>query len=103
MEFAHYTHPLRAVVRCKAKQQLLHLQIENRETPEPLDEDLLKEITATFFQSQECQNLYQACHSEQAAVVIEDRIATELATIYRRLKRQEQDPMIQHLNSLLSE
>lgn len=90
---------MRAVIRAKAKQQLI------TQAQEPLfiaiDECLFRELAATLFQAGHCQAIYQPCATKADATTVEDEVALELATIYQNITQQQQDPLVQSLNALL--
>jgi hypothetical protein len=96
-EIARYVPPMKAVIRCKAKQQLLTDSAVGAMVA-PLDEELFKEVAATFFRSNQYQELLQQHHSKS---ILETELAAELVDAYRRIKLQQQHPMIQRLNALL--
>lgn len=100
MELANPLYPMRAVIRCKAKQQLL-LALSEAGDAAALDESLLNDIAATFFQSEQGQAIYTPFHSREAVNVTEDEIATEIVTIYQQIMAHRQSPVVQHLNALL--
>lgn len=104
MESAKYI-PIRAIVRCKAKQKLMQMQsdLDIVEVLATLDEALFQEIATTLLQSEPYQLLYRNCRSKQEAAAIEDRLATELATTYRTIVLQQHNPLVQRLNELLRE
>jgi hypothetical protein len=98
MDIAHPSQPLRAVIRCKAKQQLIS---DPDNSWMPLNESLLQELAMTLFQSKRYHAKAQSCRSKPAAAAVEDEVAAELAASYKRIQQQQQDPLIQQLNSLL--
>lgn len=100
MELANPIYPMRAAIRCKAKQQLL-CDPETSDLMISLNEALFQEIATTLFQSEPCQAVYQPCASRQEATNIEDWVATELAITYKRIAQKQQDPLVQRLNALL--
>ncbi|HEY9696832.1 MAG TPA: hypothetical protein V6D10_06195 [Trichocoleus sp.] len=55
----------------------------------------------TLFQSKRYHAKAQSCRSKLAAAAVEDEVAAELAASYKRIQQQQQDPLIQQLNSLL--
>jgi hypothetical protein len=99
MELASY-FPKRIFVRYRAKAQLQADAVASQ-TFRCLDEALIKEITATLFQSVYYQSLYNQCRSKREAAVITDQMIDDLVKTYKRIQQQQQDPMIQQLNSLL--
>ncbi len=102
MESAGYL-PMRAVVRCKAKQRLLQMQdeLETDERFDTIDEHLFKEIASTLFQSDRYQSLYHAYRSKREALAVEDQLAAELVEIYQTIALQQQNTLVQRLNALL--
>lgn len=101
MELAQPIQPLRAVIRCKAK-QLLIADPELWETISCFDEALFQELAITLFRAESYQELACSCRSKQAATAIEDRIAIALAVTYKRIKQQQRNPLVQQLNHLLA-
>jgi len=99
MELASY-FPKRIYVRYRAKTQL-QADTVNTETFVCLDEELISDITATLFQSELYRSLYSQCRSKREAANITDRLIDELVSSYRQIKQQQQNPLIQQLNSLL--
>lgn len=99
MDIAHPSQPLRAVIRCKAKQLLISDPDSNLWMP--LDEPLLQELAMTTFQSNRYQAKAQSCRSKVVAAEIEDETAAELAAAYKHIRVQQLDPVVQQLNSLL--
>ncbi|MBF2027008.1 MAG: hypothetical protein IGS48_09615 [Oscillatoriales cyanobacterium C42_A2020_001] len=100
MELANPVYPLRAVIRCKAKQQLM-TNLDGTGLNERLDEELFCEIAQTLFQSEECDPIYVPYATREAASAVEDGVALELAVIYQRIVQQRQCPVVQSLNALL--
>jgi len=90
---------MRAVIRCKAKQQLMRQMDET--SLATIDEALFKEIAATLFRSGHCQAIYQPHTTKAAAMAVEDEIAQELATTYQSIVQQRQSLVVQSLNALL--
>lgn len=102
MDSASYI-PMRAVVRCKAKQKLLQMQ-SDLDSPGPfeaLDEALFQELAATLFQSEQYQTLYRICQSKREASAVEDQLAAELAKTYWTIAQQQQNALVRQLNALL--
>ena len=99
MELASY-FPKRVFVRYRAKVQL-QTDVASVAIPECIDEELIKEISATLFQSELYRSLYSQCRSKREAAMITDQMVDELVKTYRRIKQQQQNPLIQQLNSLL--
>jgi hypothetical protein len=100
MELVNY-RPKRAVIRCKAKMQLLEAEDGYFEWDELRGDGLLEELAATLFRSNRYQMLYQQCRSKLEAYEVGDRLAQELAESYRWIMRRRQDSMVQDLNALL--
>jgi hypothetical protein len=100
MELMTY-HPKRAVIRCKAKMQLLEADDDHFEWNEPIADALLEELAATLFQSNRYQTLYQQCGSKLEANKVGDRLAKELAGSYRHIMQRRNDPVVQGFNALL--
>ena len=102
MELVNHRRPHRAIVRCKAKMQLLKMADDCLDWNEPGIDTLLEELAATLFQSDRYWLLYKQCHSTQEAQEAEDRLANELATAtYRMISKLRQDPVVQSFNALL--
>lgn len=99
MELAQPIYPMRAVIRCKAKQHLCSASSDILLMP--INEALLKELATTLFRASQTNDLSQPCYSTEDASEIEDRLATELAANYRRIIYQQQNPLVQQLNALL--
>ncbi|MBD2461320.1 hypothetical protein H6G89_09700 [Oscillatoria sp. FACHB-1407] len=93
-------YPMRALVRHKAKAKLIE-GIEFQDDCPLVDEDLLRDLATTLFQSKQAQDLYTQCHSRHEADEIENRFATELVETYKQIKQQEANPLVQLLNGLL--
>ncbi|MBD2019860.1 hypothetical protein H6F43_06615 [Leptolyngbya sp. FACHB-36] len=94
--------PMRAVVRCKAKQKLLQIQ-SDLDSPGPfeaLDEALFQELAATLFQSEK-YHLHRDCQSKREASAVEDQLAVELANTYSTIVQQQQNALVRQLNALL--
>jgi hypothetical protein len=99
MESAQYI-PMRAAIRSRAKQQML----ANPETCElcaSLDEALMRELTVTLFNSEKYKALYRQSRSSEETAEIAEQMSAELATNYRQIIQQKQNPTIQQLNTLL--
>lgn len=99
MELAGKSYPMRAVVRHKAKQQL---QSEFECDRKPLDRTLLLELAATLFKADKNQGFERGCRSRQEAIDIENKMAAELVEAYKQIKKNQEDKLVQNLNSLLS-
>jgi len=93
--------PMRAVVRCKAKQKML-AESDVTSFCMSIDESLLKELTNTLFCSDNYLNQYQHCRSQAEADAIADQMATELSLTYQQIKQQQNDSVIQKLNTLFN-
>lgn len=101
MDLANSVYPMRAVIRCKVKIQLLQLAYAQGVVPEPVNESLLKDIAATWFRSDSYEALVQPCRSKREAAAVEDQIAREIAATYQTIVQQQESALIQRLNSLL--
>ena len=66
-----------------------------------IDNDLLKEIATTLFNSDQYPELYRPCKDIIEATAIEDAIALEIVLTYQRIKQNEQLVNVQALNKLL--
>lgn len=95
MELTSY-YPKRVFVRYRAKAQL-----QADAAFACLDEALIKDVAATLFQSELYRSLYNQCRSQRDAAAITDRMIDDLVKTYRQIKEQQQNPIIQQLNSLL--
>lgn len=82
--------------------QLLQAAHAQQVVPAPVDESLLKEISATWFRSEAYADLVRPCRSKREAAAIEDRVATEITAIYRTIVEQQENALVQRLNRLLS-
>lgn len=101
MELANPLYPMRAVVRCKAQQQLLMVISEAGDAIAGLDEILLNDIATTIFQSEQGQALYTPYRTRDAVNAAEDDLAAEIAMTYQQIMVQRQNPVVQDLNALL--
>ena len=101
MELVNRYRPHRAVVRCKAKMQLLETIDKNFDWDKPFDDVLLKELATSLFQSSRYQVFFEKCHAKQEAKDVEDRLAGEIAATYRTILQRHHDPIVQNLNALL--
>jgi hypothetical protein len=101
MDLANSVYPMRSVIRCKVKIQLLQAAYAQGVVPEPINESLLKEIAATWFRSDSYDALVRPCRSKQEAAAIADQIAGEIAATYRTIVEQQENALVQRLNSLL--
>ncbi|NJO39315.1 MAG: hypothetical protein HC769_00090 [Cyanobacteria bacterium CRU_2_1] len=99
MESAHYI-PMRALIRYKAKVSLRN-DVESGEISACLDDGLIKEIAVTLFHSEFYQTRYSQCRSKREARGIDEQMAAEVAKTYKRITQQQEDPIVQQLNSLL--
>lgn len=91
---------MRAVIRCKAKQHLLK-ETDWLDAPVCMDDVLIKDLTTVLFQSREYQALYAHCRTRAEADQIDDQMAEAIATRYRQIRSNQQNPLIQSLNQLL--
>ncbi len=101
MDLANSVSPMRSVIRCKVKIQLLQASYAQGVVPEPVNDSLLKEIAATWFRSDSYEALVLPCRSKREAAEIEDKVAGEIAAIYRTIVEQQENALVQRLNSLL--
>lgn len=76
-------------------------KIEPSTTAEDIDEELFKAIVDTTFTSSRHPELFQPCGTVEAATEVEARLITEIISAYRRIKAQQENPIIQRLNNLL--
>ncbi len=100
MELANPIYPIRAVIRCKAKQQLM-TNIDGTSLAERFDEVLFSEIANTIFHSPDNDALYEPYATRAAASAVEDEFALDLAATYQRIIQQRKSPLVQNLNALL--
>lgn len=98
MELANPTYPMRSVIRCQAKQQILTTGDSSMAT---LDETLFQELAGTLFNSAYFQSLYRAYPSTQDRCKVEAQLAVELTAIYHHVTQKQQQPLVQQLNALL--
>lgn len=99
------SYPIKLFIRHKAKQALTaEMEITARaqyELPEGFDDALFQEITRTLFRSNAAEELDRRCRDRREAAAIEDRFATEIASIYRTIKQRSRADVVQQLNQLL--
>lgn len=96
----NYKRPHRAIVRSKAKLQLLqsaHTDFQWSET----DDALLNDLATTLFQSNHYQRLYSQCQSKPDIYKTNRQLITELVDAHRQISERKQDGTIQRLNALL--
>jgi hypothetical protein len=93
-------YPIRAFIRHKAKMQIIGNSLTQNFCPD-FDEELLKDLSKTLLQSNKVKELYRPYRSRDEANMAEDEIATELAAVYKHVKQQQDDPLVQSLNALL--
>ena len=101
MELVNSHHPRRAILRCKAKMQLLQAADDNCFDWSAANHALLNSLAATLFESTHYQALYQGCQSKQQASLIDQQLVAELVSTYQQLIERQQDPVVQSLNALL--
>lgn len=101
MELVDSHRPHRAVIRCKAKMQLMETADDCFRWNDPFDDTLLKDLAAGLFQSQQYRVFFEQQHSKSEVKEVEDRLAEELASTYRNILKRHQDPVVQSLNALL--
>lgn len=121
-------YPIRSFIRFQAKQHLLSDALangdrlantlrDNEPVPErvsaekvpfmgpldtaAIDNELLKDIAATLFNSERHPELYRPCQDIIEATAIEDAIALDIARSYRRIKQNQRRKDVQVLNRLL--
>lgn len=100
MELVNPIYPMRAIIRCKAKQRLM-TNLDGSGAAAPFDEALFRELAVTLFGASQWDCLYEPCQTQADAAAIEDLASLELAASYRRIVQQQQHPLIQQLNALL--
>jgi len=100
MEFINYRRPHRAVLRCKAKMQLLQTFDDRSDWLEP-DDTLLKQLATALFHSPYYQTLYQRCESPQAVSQADAVLIAELVHTYHQIAERKLSPVVQRLNALL--
>lgn len=99
MEIAGKVYPKRVLIKYKAKEKLRLM--DGTEVDQLLDEELFKEIAATFFRSpQNCKFAYPCCSKAEANEVA-NTIAAKLAETYRQIKSRQQNQTVRFLNGLL--
>jgi vacuolar-type H+-ATPase subunit C/Vma6 len=101
VELANSFYSLRSVLRCRVKQRLL-IDPDYAEAIESIDDDLLKELAATLFQTERYHRLIEGCDSAQELANLENTVVAELVATYLTVWQQRSQPIIQQLNSLLS-
>ncbi len=75
----------------------MHLQSE---AEMPMDEELLDDVAETVFRSDRYPALYQL-HQPGVKQAIESQVAAEIVISYKRIRLQQQRPIVQQLNALL--
>lgn len=94
--------PMKAVVCCRVKQALLKdFEPDLQSWPAPFDDQLIKELTTTLYQSDDYRNRYATCTSKAAAAAIAADMVTDIAATYREIEARKQDEQIQQLNDLI--
>lgn len=101
MELTHPLYPMRAVIRCQARQQALTANSQYGSEATGWDEALLNDVAATLFESEQGQQLLIPYWSQQAVNQAEAELATAIATTYQQIMEQRQSPVVQELNALL--
>jgi hypothetical protein len=101
MDLANSVAPVRAVIRCKVKMQLTQIAYTQQDTPEPLDEALIKDLAATCFRSDAYQSALKTCRTKRDAARVEDLFAADIAQTYRHMTQQHHNSLVQQLNGLL--
>ncbi|HIK18077.1 MAG TPA: hypothetical protein IGS53_22705 [Leptolyngbyaceae cyanobacterium M33_DOE_097] len=94
--------PMRAIIRCKVKQQML-ADVDVTEMCMPVDEPLLKDLTNSLFGSSYYLQRFSNARSQDEIETISNEMATEVLMTYRQIMMNATDPMIQKLNDLLSD
>ena len=97
MELTRQTSPKRAVIKCKAKIRLLADSIVGLMVM-PFDDALFLDLAKTLLCADDLNQRYE---SQKVAREVEDRFASLLVAMYRRIKTQQQNPIVQQLNALL--
>ena len=100
MESINYRRPHRALLRCKAKMQLLQTFDNRSDWLEP-DDTLLKQLATALFHSSYYQTLYQHCDSPQAISQADAILIAELVHTYHQIAERKLSPVVQRLNALL--
>ena len=100
MESFNCKRPHRAIVRCKAKMQLLEMGFSAFEESDPVDDALLKDLAAALFQSNQYHALNEQCQSKEANGA-EGTLVNELVKTYQQISKRRQEPIVQRLNALL--
>lgn len=100
MEPVNHRRPHRAIIRCKAKMQLLQTVNDCSDWFEEND-ILLKELAATLFYSARYQALYERCESQTDTNNTDEILIKELVQTYHHVAQRQLNPVIQRLNALL--
>lgn len=74
---------------------------ENNPQESIFDEKLFEEIAKITFSPNRYPELYQSCGTSRAAVAVETQVADEIVATYKRIKQQQDCPVVQSLNALL--
>lgn len=74
---------------------------ENNPQESIFDEELFEEIAKVTFSPNRYPELYQSCGTQKAAAQVEAQVADEIVATYKRIKQQQECPIVQSLNSLL--
>lgn len=101
MELTNSSFPIRAFIRHKAKVRIIN-PFNTAGLCPSFDEKLLKELAATLFRSTQWRESFRPYPTREAADAVEDDLAADLAEMYRRVKQNQADPLVQRLNALLS-
>jgi len=94
--------PMRAIIRCKVKQQML-ADVDVTEMCMPVDEPLLKDLTHALFSSSYYLQRFSNARSQDEIETISNEMATEVLMTYRQIVMNAADPTVQKLNNLLSD
>jgi hypothetical protein len=66
-----------------------------------IDEALFEEVVKTTLNPQRFPDLYRSCGTQKAAMEVETAVAAEIVAAYRRIKQNQDCPIVQGLNKLL--
>lgn len=100
MESVDHKRPHRALLRCKAKMQLLQATDDCFEWTE-FNDALLNELATTLFQANRYRALYEQCQTKQDLGNINNELINELVETYQQISARQQTPVVQRLNALL--
>ncbi|EKU97512.1 hypothetical protein Lepto7375DRAFT_6708 [Leptolyngbya sp. PCC 7375] len=77
------------------------LECENQASISGVDEALFEDIIKTTINPNSCPELFQSCGTQEAAKALEARIAARIVAAYRKIKQQQDCPIVQRFNNLL--